>query len=66
MKKFNTNRRYISMNKTFVFMATILLLASFIPVGNSIAKKKMKKTIEVPVQIYTLGNKRNKKRIASK
>ncbi len=45
------------MNKT-VFSITaisILLLASFIPVGNSIATKENEsKTMEVPVRIYTL------------
>ncbi|MCD6573985.1 MAG: hypothetical protein J7K95_07840 [Thermoplasmata archaeon] len=45
------------MNKTaFTFIAiTILLLASFIPAGNAIATKENEtKTMEVPVQIYTL------------
>ena len=44
------------MNKkaiTFIAIAA-LLLASFIPVGNSIATKENEKTIEVPVRIYTL------------
>ncbi|MCD6222553.1 MAG: hypothetical protein J7K12_02570 [Thermoplasmata archaeon] len=46
------------MNKT-VFSITaisiLLLLASFIPVGNSIATKENEsKTMEVPVRIYTL------------
>ena len=49
--------RRVSMNKT-VFSITaiaILLLASFIPVGNSMATKENEsKTMEVPVRIYTL------------
>jgi len=56
MKKLNTNRRYISMNKTtFTIIAiTILLLTSFIPAGNVAATKENESKVEVPVQIYTL------------
>ena len=57
MKKFNTNKGYISMNKTaFAFIAiTIILLTSFIPVAENASAKEAEetKTIEVPVKIYT-------------
>ncbi len=44
------------MNKTvFSITAIAILLASFIPVGNSMATKENEsKTMEVPVRIYTL------------
>ena len=43
------------MNKTFAFIAiAILLLASFIPFENAIAKEANEETIKFPVKIYTL------------
>jgi len=45
------------MNKSFVFIAILLLLlASFIPVAENVSAEKANeaKTMEVPVKIYTL------------
>ena len=63
--------RRVSMNKT-VFSITaisILLLASFIPVGNSMAtattKEERARMIDFPVEIYTMhGVKRIEKKIS--
>jgi len=59
--------RRVSMNKTvFSITAIAILLASFIPVGNSMATATTKeKMIDFPVEIYTMhGVKRIEKKIS--